>query len=31
MRRMEGVELIDRTDRDDADVAAEVIERLGAR
>jgi tRNA dimethylallyltransferase len=30
MRRMEGVELIDRTDRDDGDVAAEIIERLGA-
>ena len=29
MRRMEGVELIDRTDRDDGDVAAELIERLG--
>jgi tRNA dimethylallyltransferase len=29
MRRMEGVELIDRTDRDDGDVAAEIIERLG--
>jgi tRNA dimethylallyltransferase len=28
MRRMEGVELIDRTDRDDADVAAEIAERL---
>ncbi len=30
MRRMEGVELIDRTDRDDADVAAEIAERLDA-
>jgi tRNA dimethylallyltransferase len=30
MRRMEGVELIDRTDRDDADVAAEIAERLGS-
>ncbi len=30
MRRMEGVALIDRTDRDDADVAAEIIERLGS-
>ncbi len=30
MRRMEGVELIDRTDRDDAGVAAEIAERLGA-
>jgi tRNA dimethylallyltransferase len=30
MRRMEGVELIDRTDRDDGDVAAEITERLGA-
>jgi tRNA dimethylallyltransferase len=29
MRRMEGVELIDRTDRDDANVAAEITERLG--
>jgi tRNA dimethylallyltransferase len=29
MRRMEGVELIDRTDRDDADVAAEITEGLG--
>jgi tRNA dimethylallyltransferase len=29
MRRMEGVELIDRTDRDDGDVAAEITERLG--
>jgi tRNA dimethylallyltransferase len=29
MRRMEGVELIDRTDRDDGDVAAEIAERLG--
>jgi tRNA dimethylallyltransferase len=29
MRRMEGVTLIDRTDRDDGDVAAEIIERLG--
>ena len=28
MRRMEGVELIDRTDRDDGDVAAEIAERL---
>jgi tRNA dimethylallyltransferase len=31
MRRMEGVELIDRTDRDDGDVAAEIAERLGPR
>jgi tRNA dimethylallyltransferase len=31
MRRMEGVELIDRTDRDDGDVAAEIVERLGSR
>jgi tRNA dimethylallyltransferase len=31
MRRMEGVELIDRTDRDDGDVAAEIMERLGSR
>jgi tRNA dimethylallyltransferase len=30
MRRMEGVTLIDRADRDDADVAAEIIERLGS-
>jgi tRNA dimethylallyltransferase len=30
MRRMEGVELIDRTDRDDADVAAEIAEGLVA-
>jgi tRNA dimethylallyltransferase len=30
MRRMEGVELIDRTERDDADVAAEITERLGS-
>ncbi|MGA9635048.1 MAG: tRNA (adenosine(37)-N6)-dimethylallyltransferase MiaA [Solirubrobacterales bacterium] len=30
MRRMEGVELIDRTERDDGDVAAEIIERLGS-
>jgi tRNA dimethylallyltransferase len=30
MRRMEGVELIDRTDRDDGDVAAEIVERLGS-
>ncbi len=30
MRRMEGVELIDRTDRDDGDVAAEIAEGLGA-
>jgi tRNA dimethylallyltransferase len=29
MRRMDGVTLIDRTDRDDADVAAEITERLG--
>jgi tRNA dimethylallyltransferase len=29
MRRMEGVVLIDRTDRDDAGVAAEITERLG--
>ena len=29
MRRMEGVELIDRTDRDDGDVAAEISDRLG--
>jgi tRNA dimethylallyltransferase len=29
MRRMEGVTLIDRTDRDDGDVAAEIIEKLG--
>jgi tRNA dimethylallyltransferase len=29
MRRMEGVTLIDRTDRDDGDVAAEIIEGLG--
>jgi tRNA dimethylallyltransferase len=29
MRRMEGVELIDRTDRDDGDVAAQIIEGLG--
>jgi tRNA dimethylallyltransferase len=29
MRRMEGVELIDRTDRDDGDVAAQITERLG--
>jgi tRNA dimethylallyltransferase len=28
MRRMESVELIDRTDRDDGDVAAEIAERL---
>jgi tRNA dimethylallyltransferase len=28
MRRMEGAELIDRTDRDDADVAAEIAEGL---
>jgi tRNA dimethylallyltransferase len=31
MRRMEGVTLIDRTDRDDGEVAAEIIERLGSR
>jgi len=31
MRRMEGVELIDRTDRDDANVAAEIMERLGPK
>ncbi len=31
MRRMEGVTLIDRTDRDDADVAAEIAERLGTQ
>lgn len=31
MRRMEGVELIDRTDRDDGDVAAEITEKLGPR
>jgi tRNA dimethylallyltransferase len=30
MRRMEGVTLIDRADRDDGDVAAEIIERLGS-
>jgi tRNA dimethylallyltransferase len=30
MRRMEGVTLIDRTDRDDGDVAAEIAERLGS-
>ena len=30
MRRMEGVELIDRTDRDDGGVATEIAERLGA-
>ena len=30
MRRMEGVELIDRTDRDDGDVAAEISEGLGS-
>jgi tRNA dimethylallyltransferase len=30
MRRMEGVELIDRMDRDDGEVAAEIVERLGA-
>ncbi len=30
MRRMEGVELIDRTDSDDGDVAAEITERLRA-
>jgi tRNA dimethylallyltransferase len=30
MRRMEGVQLIDRTDRDDANVAAEIAKRLGA-
>ncbi len=30
MRRMEGVELIDRTDRDDGDVAAEIADRLGS-
>jgi tRNA dimethylallyltransferase len=29
MRRMVGVTLIDRTDRDDGDVAAEIIEELG--
>lgn len=29
MRRMEGVELIDRTGWDDADVAAEIVARLG--
>jgi len=29
MRRMAGVELIDRTDRDDGDVAAEVVALLG--
>jgi tRNA dimethylallyltransferase len=29
MRRMEGVELIDRSRRDDADVAAEIVGRLG--
>jgi tRNA dimethylallyltransferase len=31
MRRMEDVTLIDRTDRDDGDVAEEIIERLGSR
>jgi tRNA dimethylallyltransferase len=31
MRRMEAVTLIDRADRDDGDVAAEIIERLGPR
>jgi tRNA dimethylallyltransferase len=30
MRRMEGVRLIDRTDRDDADVAAEIAAGLGS-
>jgi tRNA dimethylallyltransferase len=30
MRRMEGVTLIDRTDRDDGDVAREILERLGS-
>jgi tRNA dimethylallyltransferase len=30
MRRMEGVELIDRTDRDDDGVAAEIADRLGS-
>jgi tRNA dimethylallyltransferase len=29
MRRMAGVELIDRSGRDDADVAAEIVRRLG--
>ena len=29
MRRMEGVELIDRTGRDDGDVAEEIVWRLG--
>jgi tRNA dimethylallyltransferase len=29
MRRMEGVTLIDRTDRDDGDVAAEIADMLG--
>jgi tRNA dimethylallyltransferase len=31
MRRMEGVTLIDRADRDDGDVAAEITNRLGSR
>ncbi len=31
MRKMEGVELIDRTDRDDGDVAAEIIKKVGPR
>jgi tRNA dimethylallyltransferase len=31
MRRMEGVTLLDRTDRDDGDVAAEIIEMLGSK
>jgi tRNA dimethylallyltransferase len=30
MRRMEGVELINRTDRDDVDVANEIVERIGS-
>jgi len=30
MRRMEGVTLIDRTDRDDGDVAAEIAKKLGS-
>jgi len=31
MRRMEGVTLIDRTGRDDAEVAAEILERLDSK
>ena len=31
MRRMEGVTLIDRTDRDDGEVADQILERLGSR